>query len=70
MARQNHHLLSSGVSKKYNDFMRKTAGSPRSPFALLTHVGRRSGRTYETALGAYSYGDGILLSRGYGNQTD
>ncbi len=49
---------------------RKSAGTQRSPFALLTHVGRRSGRTYQTSLGACSYGDGFLLPLGYGPQTD
>lgn len=70
VVRRNRGLLRLGVSQRYNDFTRKTAGSRRSPFALLTHVGRRSGRTYETALGACSYGDGFLLPRAYGSPTD
>ncbi|MBV8346577.1 MAG: nitroreductase family deazaflavin-dependent oxidoreductase [Mycolicibacterium sp.] len=58
------------MPQRYNDFTRKSAGSQRSPFALLTHVGRRSGRTYQTALGACGYGDGLVLPLGQGPQSD
>ena len=49
---------------------RKVSGTSRSPWGLLTHVGRRSGRTYQTSLGTYDYGDGFLLPLGYGTHTD
>jgi deazaflavin-dependent oxidoreductase (nitroreductase family) len=49
---------------------RKVSGTDRSPWGLLTHVGRRSGRTYQTSLGTCDYGDGVLLPLGYGTQTD
>ena len=49
---------------------RKISGTPRSSWGLLTHVGRRSGRTYETSLGTCTYGDGFLLPLGYGPRTD
>jgi deazaflavin-dependent oxidoreductase (nitroreductase family) len=48
----------------------KRAGSKRSATAILTHVGRRSGRTYKTPLGAFAHGDGFVLSLVYGSQTD
>lgn len=48
----------------------KRAGTKRSATAILTHVGRRSGRTYKTPLGAFAYGDGFALSLAYGSQTD
>jgi deazaflavin-dependent oxidoreductase (nitroreductase family) len=66
--RQNGTMMR--VVQRYNNATRRSAGSRRSPFALLTHVGRRSGRTYQTPLGACAYGDGFLLPRGYGNTTD
>jgi hypothetical protein len=53
IVRRNRNLLRLGVAKRYNDMTRKSAGTQRSPFALLTHVGRHSGRTYQTSLGAY-----------------
>ncbi|MEE6179924.1 nitroreductase family deazaflavin-dependent oxidoreductase [Mycobacterium sp. 050134] len=68
--RRNRKLMRLGAMQRYNDFTRRSAGSERSPFALLTHAGRRSGRTYHTALGAQAYGDGFLLPLGYGTETD
>jgi deazaflavin-dependent oxidoreductase (nitroreductase family) len=70
VVRQNRKLLRAGAAQKYNDITRRSAGRQRSPFALLTHAGRRSGRTYHAALGAQAYGDGFLLPLGYGTQTD
>jgi len=70
VVRRNRELLRGGAAQRYNDFTRKSAGTERSPFALLTHLGRRSGRTYQTALGAHAYGDGFLLPLGYGTKTD
>jgi hypothetical protein len=57
-------------SKRYNDMTRKISGTRRSSSGLLTHVGRRSGRTYQTSLGANPYGDGFLLPLSYGPRTD
>ncbi|MGO9154880.1 hypothetical protein [Mycobacterium sp.] len=55
---------------KYNAMTRKISGTARSSWGLVTHVGRRSGRTYQTSLGTYPYGDGFLLPLGYGPHTD
>jgi len=56
--------------KRYNDMTRNISGTQRSSWGLLTHVGRRSGRTYQTSLGTHPYRDGLLLPLGYGTQTD
>ena len=53
-----------------NDTARKSAGGPHSPLALLTHVGRRSGRSYQTPLGAVPQGDGFVLALAFGRQVD
>ncbi len=58
------------VLRWYNGTRLKRAGSQRSATAILTHVGRRSGRTYETPLGAAAYGDGFVLSLAYDPDTD
>jgi len=58
------------VLRWYNGTRLKRAGSERSATAILTHVGRRSGRTYQTPLGAAAYGDGFVLSLAYGPGTD
>jgi deazaflavin-dependent oxidoreductase (nitroreductase family) len=55
---------------KYNDMARNISGSPRSSWGLLTHVGRRSGLSYQTSLGTCTYGDGFLLPLGYGPHSD
>ena len=55
---------------RYNDMTRHISGTERSSWGLLTHVGRRSGRTYQTSLGTCGYGDGFLLPLGYGPHTD
>jgi len=56
--------------QRYNDITRKISGTQRSSWGLVTHVGRRSGRIYQTPLGTYPYGDGFLLPLGYGTHTD
>lgn len=39
-------------------------------FAILTHVGRRSGRTYETPINAFRRGDHYVFALTYGSQVD
>jgi deazaflavin-dependent oxidoreductase (nitroreductase family) len=68
--RRHRDLLRLGIAKRYSDMTRKISGTERSSWGLLTHVGRRSGRSYQTSLGTYPYGDGFLLPLGYGTQTD
>ena len=58
------------VLRWYNGARLKRAGNERSATAILTHVGRRSGRTYVTPLGAAAYGDGFVLSLAVGPGTD
>ncbi|WP_246540766.1 nitroreductase family deazaflavin-dependent oxidoreductase [Mycobacterium spongiae] len=56
--------------QRYNGITRAISGTPRSSLGLLTHEGRRSGRTYQTSLGARPFGDGFLLPLTYGQRTD
>ncbi|HUH68281.1 MAG TPA: nitroreductase family deazaflavin-dependent oxidoreductase [Mycobacterium sp.] len=58
------------VTKWYADATRNSAGKRHSPYALLSHVGRRSGKPYQTTLGATAYGDGFVLPVVYGRQCD
>jgi deazaflavin-dependent oxidoreductase (nitroreductase family) len=58
------------VLKWYNAARLKRAGSERSATAILTHVGRRSGQTNVTPLGAAAYGDGFVLSLAVGPNAD
>ena len=75
IVRRNRDILfNRGWFKKflttYNGMTRKISGTERSSWGLLTHVGRRSGRVYQTSLGTIEYRDGFLLPLGYGLQTD
>lgn len=56
--------------KRFNTKTSKSAGTTLSPHGLLTHQGRRSGRVYQTPLGATSYGDGFLVPLTYGTRAD
>ncbi|MGO9382992.1 MAG: hypothetical protein ACLP4W_13090 [Mycobacterium sp.] len=58
------------VLRWYNAARLKRAGSERSATAILTHVGRRSGRTYVTPLGAAAYRDGFVVSLAVGPSAD
>ena len=58
------------VLRWVNDAARKSAGRRHSPLGLLTHVGRRSGRTYQTPLRPVPQGDGFVLALTYGRQVD
>jgi deazaflavin-dependent oxidoreductase (nitroreductase family) len=48
----------------------QTAGTLRSQTALIRHVGRRSGRPYETPITAIPTPTGFLIALPYGVQTD
>jgi deazaflavin-dependent oxidoreductase (nitroreductase family) len=56
--------------QRYNGITRKISGSRRSTLGLLTHVGRRSGRSYQTSLGVTSFRDGFLVPLTYGPRAD
>lgn len=58
------------ATKWYADFTREIAGKPHSPYARLSHVGRRSGRPYQTVAATTAYGDGFVLPLVYGRQCD
>lgn len=60
----------SRATKWYADGTRRIAGKPHSPYARLSHVGRRSGHPYQTVAAATVYGDGFVLPLVYGRQCD
>ena len=39
-------------------------------FAIVTHVGRKSGRTYRTPINAFRMNDGYLVALTYGAESD
>lgn len=54
----------------YNTLTRGISGTTHSSWGLLAHVGRSSGRRYQTSLGTAAFGDGFLLPLGYGTRSD
>jgi deazaflavin-dependent oxidoreductase (nitroreductase family) len=62
--------LRAKLVKPYDAVILKMAGGPFSPYAVLTHTGRRSGRTYQTPLGASPLGDGFVLGLAFGADAD
>jgi deazaflavin-dependent oxidoreductase (nitroreductase family) len=62
--------LGAKLAKPYDAVILKMAGGPFSPYAVLTHIGRRSGRTYQTPLGAAPLLDGFVLVLAYGAEAD
>lgn len=48
----------------------KTAGTPGAFAAVIRHVGRKSGKQYETPIGVTASEDGFLVALPYGPNTD
>jgi deazaflavin-dependent oxidoreductase (nitroreductase family) len=48
----------------------RTAGSPGTQTSIIRHVGRTSGRTYETPVDTIAALDGFLIALPYGTRAD
>ena len=48
----------------------RSAGKEKSNTSIVRHVGRHSGRTYETPVVAVEHDDSILIALPYGERTD
>jgi deazaflavin-dependent oxidoreductase (nitroreductase family) len=48
----------------------RTAGTSNTNTTVIRHVGRRSGRTYETPVGAVASDDGFVIALPYGTSAD
>jgi deazaflavin-dependent oxidoreductase (nitroreductase family) len=48
----------------------RSAGKEGSGTSVIRHVGRRSGRAYETPVVAAQHGDSFLIALPYGQRTD
>ncbi len=48
----------------------RSAGTERSGTSVVRHVGRRSGRSYETPVVAVEHDDSLLIALPYGERTD
>jgi deazaflavin-dependent oxidoreductase (nitroreductase family) len=54
----------------FNPLMLRIAGSSWSPFAIVRHVGRRSGKPYQTPVVAIRIKSGFLVALPYGPDVD
>lgn len=48
----------------------KTAGTPGAYASIVRHVGRTSGRAYETPVGVFTTDDGFVIALPYGSDPD
>ena len=63
-------LVMGPLTKMLNPLVGTLAGRRHFPMAQLNHVGRRTGRTYLTSVGARLSGDVVLIPLTFGNQSD
>jgi deazaflavin-dependent oxidoreductase (nitroreductase family) len=53
-----------------NPLLRTFANASRGPFAVIHHVGRRSGKSYETTIMIWRMGDDFVIALTYGPDVD
>ncbi len=53
-----------------NRILRRFASLSRGPFAIIHHVGRRSGKAYETVIWVWPQGEGFMIALTYGPKVD
>jgi deazaflavin-dependent oxidoreductase (nitroreductase family) len=58
------------ISRATKPFVLRTAGQPGAPASVVRHVGRISGREYETPVTAMATDDGFVIALPYGPRTD
>jgi len=54
----------------FNPRQMRTAGTPGAYASVIRHVGRTSGRPYETPVGAFATDDGFVIALPYGSDPD
>ncbi|HKT37049.1 MAG TPA: nitroreductase family deazaflavin-dependent oxidoreductase [Ktedonobacterales bacterium] len=67
---KDNRRLRTFVKHVVNPVLRNAARSTHGPFALLRHVGRRSGKRYETPIMVWRAKDGFVIVLTYGPNTD
>jgi|SRR5262245_5760736 len=58
------------ISRATHPMVLKTAGQAGNSTSVIRHVGRTSGRDYETPVSALTTEDGFLIALPYGRNTD
>jgi hypothetical protein len=65
-----HTLIRSFNKHYFNRFVHRFAGTSRTPFALIRHVGRRSGKLYETPIIVMPQNNSFVIALTYGPAVD
>lgn len=58
------------VKRFVNPILRNVTGLSFGPFALIRHVGRKSGKTYEIPIMVWRVPDGFIIVLTYGPEVD
>ena len=65
-----HHRIRTFNKHITNPLLHRFARCSRGPFAVIRHVGRRSGKPYETTIMVWPMGDGFVIALTYGESVD
>ena len=60
------------ILNKYvtNRLLHRFVNCSRGPFAIIGHIGRRSGKPYETVIWVWHKGEGFVIALTYGPKVD
>jgi deazaflavin-dependent oxidoreductase (nitroreductase family) len=58
------------TSRAMKPLVMRSAGTPGAPASVIRHVGRVTGRSFETPVGAVAIDDGFVIALPYGPNTD
>jgi deazaflavin-dependent oxidoreductase (nitroreductase family) len=60
------------IFNKYvtNRLLRRFVNLSHGPFAIIRHIGRRSGKPYETVIWVWPLGEGFVIALTYGPEVD
>jgi deazaflavin-dependent oxidoreductase (nitroreductase family) len=58
------------TSRAMKPLVMRSAGTPGAPASVIRHVGRVTGRPFETPVGAVAIDDGFVIALPYGPNTD
>jgi len=65
-----HSAIRAFNKRYFNRLVHRFAGVSRTPFALIRHVGRRSGKPYETPIIVMPLENGFVIAVTYGPEVD
>lgn len=65
-----HNFIRVLLKYTLNPLTRRLARLPFGPFALVRHVGRKSGKTYETPIIVAPFGGDFVIELTYGPEVD